>query len=194
MDDYKVSPRSAKDIEALTLAWRDALGIQNVWAPDMVRLLENELPKLPKYFSTYSLAVRPTAEMGDAEAYTEFDPPHIVVSNVVYQEARKQQGRARMTLAHELGHLVMHPGAAKFRAEFAAAPTKLPFYESAEWQANKFASLFLMPTHIVREFNSLPQLVDCCKVSHAAARIRFDEVIRPNKALPNCVLDVINRQ
>jgi hypothetical protein len=27
MDDFKVAPRSAKDIEALTLAWRDALGV-----------------------------------------------------------------------------------------------------------------------------------------------------------------------
>jgi hypothetical protein len=46
MDDYRVTPRSAKEIEATTLAWRDALGISHDWAPDVVRLLEVRVPKL----------------------------------------------------------------------------------------------------------------------------------------------------
>ena len=124
-DDYKVPPRSAKNIEALTLAWRDALGVPNDWAPDMLRLLESELPKLPKYFRDYSLVVRPDLEMGEAEAYTEFVPPHIVVRNSVYQLARKGHGRSRMTLAHELGHLVMHPGASKLRSDPGSKLTKI---------------------------------------------------------------------
>ena len=39
------------------------------------------------------------------EGYTEFDPPQIAVSESVYKLARRFDGRARMTLAHELGHL-----------------------------------------------------------------------------------------
>ena len=145
MDDFKVAPRSAKEIEALTLAWRDALGVPNEWAPSMIRLLEIQLPKLPK-LGQFALIARPDFEMGDAEAYTEFNPPHIVVRNSVYQLARKADGRSRMTLAHELGHLVMHPGAAKLRSDLAPSSTRsLRPFESAEWQANKFASLFLCP-------------------------------------------------
>src|ERR1700733_11284851 len=115
MDDHKVVPRSAKNIEALTLAWRDALGVSNEWAPDMLRLLEIELSKLPK-LGQFVLITRSDQEMGDAEAYTQFNPPHIVIKNSVYQLARKRDGRSRMTLAHELGHLVMHPGASKLRS------------------------------------------------------------------------------
>ena len=60
MDDYRVNPRSAKDIEAATLAWREALGVCHDWAPDVVRLLEKDVPKLVRQFA---LIIRPDAEM-----------------------------------------------------------------------------------------------------------------------------------
>ncbi len=191
MDDFKVDPRSAKGIEALTLAWRYALGVPHEWAPNMLRLLEIELPKLPK-LGQFALIARSDLEMGDAEAYTQFNPPHIVVRNSVYQSARKADGRSRMTLAHELGHLVMHPGASKLRSDFAPSNSpKLKPFESAEWQANKFASLFLMPVHIVREFTSASQLSESCQVSLRAAQIRFSE-LGATKYLPDCITQTIN--
>jgi Zn-dependent peptidase ImmA (M78 family) len=191
MDDFKVTPRSAKNIEALTLAWRDALGAPNDWAPNMLRLLEIELPKLPK-LGQFALITRSDLEMGDAEAYTQFNPPHIVVRNSVYRSARKADGRSRMTLAHELGHLVMHPGAAKLRSDFPRSETeRLKPFEGAEWQANKFASLFLMPLHIVRGFTSAPQLAESCQVSLQAAQIRFSE-FESAKRLPDCITETTN--
>jgi Zn-dependent peptidase ImmA (M78 family) len=190
-DDVKVSPRSTKDIEALTLAWRDALGVPNEWAPNMLRLLEIELPRLPK-LGQFALITRSDLEMGNAEAYTQFNPPHIVVRTSVYQSARKCDGRSRMTLAHELGHLVMHPGASKLRTDFPElSRTKIKPYEWAEWQANKFASLFLMPLHVIREFTSASQLSECCQVSLQAAQIRFSEVTRASQ-LPDCIARVID--
>jgi Zn-dependent peptidase ImmA (M78 family) len=159
----------------------------------MLSLLEIALPKLPK-LGQFALIVRSDLEMGDAEAYTEFNPPHIVVRNSVYQLARKNDGRCRMTLAHELGHLVMHPGAAKLRSEYAPSKTaRIRPFESAEWQANKFASMFLMPLHIVREFTSAIQLAESCHVSLQAAQIRYDEVVPPKKVLPPCVAQTIDR-
>jgi Zn-dependent peptidase ImmA (M78 family) len=188
MDDYKVPPRSAKGIEALTLAWRDTLGVQNNWAPDMLRLLEIDLPRLPK-LSQFALVTRSDLEMDDAEAYTQFNPPHIVIKNSIYRLAQKRDGRSRMTLAHELGHLVMHPGATKLRSDFPAA-LKLKPFESAEWQANKFASLFLMPLHVVKEFTSPLQISESCQVSLRAAQIRFSE-LGIKKNLPDCVTQAI---
>lgn len=49
-------------------------------------------------------------------------------------------------------------------------------YETAEWQANKFAALFLMPAHIVSECRSAAELVEKCQVSGRAAEIRMGEV------------------
>jgi Zn-dependent peptidase ImmA (M78 family) len=158
----------------------------------MVRLLEIELPKLPK-LGQFALITRSDQEMGDAEAYTQFNPPHIVVRNSVYRLARKADGRSRMTLAHELGHLVMHPGAAKLRSDFPPSNAdELRPFESAEWQANKFASLFLMPLHIVREFTSASQLSESCRVSLQAAQIRFSE-FGSVKSLPECITQSIER-
>jgi hypothetical protein len=190
-DDYKVSGRSTKDIAAITLAWRDTLGVADQWAPSVVDLLELAVPKIIRNFA---LVVRSDPEMGDAEAYTEFDPPHIAVRGSVYALARRQEGRSRMTFAHELGHLVMHPGAAKLRNEFAmrASPTTR-FFESAEWQARKFASLFLVPDHIAIQFSNAREIAECCKVSAQAAQIRFNEtdVLRNSKLVPDCVQKTI---
>ena len=110
MDDYRVSTRSAKDIEAITLAWRDTLGVADQWSPDVIRILETDVPKI---FRAFALVVRPDAEMADAEGYTEFDPPQVAVRASVYRLAKRGDGRRRMIFAQELGHLVMNPGLAK---------------------------------------------------------------------------------
>jgi len=190
MDDFRVKPRSARQIEDTALAWRDALSVSAAWAPDVVRLIEIELPKLLKL--PFALVVRPNEEMEDAEAYTEFNPAHIAVRASVYSLARKYDGRSRMTLAHELGHLVMHVSDGPRPRATAKLRSELRPFESAEWQANKFASLFLMPEHIVRQFASVGELVANCKVSNQAASIRFNEVghIRPE---PECAVELTER-
>jgi hypothetical protein len=190
-DDFKVDGRSTKDIASITLAWRDTLGVADQWAPSVVRLLELRLPRILKNFA---LVVRPDTEMGDAEAYTEFDPPHVAVRGSVYAMALREDGRSRMTFAHELGHLVMHPGAAKLRSEVIPKPNHtFKFFESAEWQAKKFASLFLVPDHIAIQFNSAHELAECCKVSAQAAEIRFKETapLRKAKPVPDCVAQTL---
>jgi Zn-dependent peptidase ImmA (M78 family) len=191
-DDYKVSGRSAENIAATALAWRDTLGIADQWSPGVIELLELRLPKIIKDFA---LVVRSDSEMGDAEAYTEFDPPHITVRGSVYALAQRRDGRSRMTFAHELGHLVMHPGATKLRAENASrsAPV-IRIFESAEWQARKFAAFFLVPDHIAVQFNCAQQLAECCNVSAQAAEIRFNETapMRKSKPLPDCVRETID--
>jgi Zn-dependent peptidase ImmA (M78 family) len=87
----------------------------------------------------------------------------------------------------------MHPGAAKLRSDFPPSNAdELRPFESAEWQANKFASLFLMPLHIVREFTSASQLSESCRVSLQAAQIRFSE-FGSAKSLPECITQSIER-
>jgi hypothetical protein len=123
-DDFWAPPQSLGDIEQKSLAWRHAFGIVDTWAPDIARLIETKLPKL---IPAFALVVRPDDEMyslDNAEAYTEFDPPKIAVAERVYRLAREHEGRARMTFAHELGHLVMHPGAAKLRIASGNKPAR----------------------------------------------------------------------
>lgn len=130
--------------------------------------------------------------MGDAEAYTEFNPPHIAVRESIYRLARSNDGRSRMTFAHEFGHLVLHPGAVKLRVEGGnqTKPIIRPF-ESAEWQARKFAAHFLLPAHIVVQFGTPTELADACNVSLQAAQIRFAETGHIKKTTPECVSDLV---
>jgi Zn-dependent peptidase ImmA (M78 family) len=110
IEDFLVPAKTAKEVESKALAWRDALGVADAWAPNLVDLIEN---KVPKVFPQFALLVRADREMGDAEAYTESNPPMIAVRESVYWQGLRNDGRARMTFAHEFGHLVLHPGASK---------------------------------------------------------------------------------
>jgi Zn-dependent peptidase ImmA (M78 family) len=192
-DDFLVPPKSAKDIEIKALDWRHAFGVEDTWAPDVIDLFEKKLPKL---FPNYTLMVRSDEEMlaiGDAEAYTAFNPSVIAVCNSVYLAAFRNEGRARMTFAHEFGHLVLHPGAAKLRSERAYEIVKRPRpFESAEWQARKFAAYFLLPDHVVRQFGTPRDLADGCHVSIQAAEIRFQEVGHIRRVVQECVSELIH--
>jgi Zn-dependent peptidase ImmA (M78 family) len=132
--------------------------------------------------------------MADAEAYTEFNPPHIAVRGSVYQMAQREDGRSRMTFAHELGHLVMHPGAAKLRSTALFEGVQVKYFESAEWQAKKFAATFLVPDHIALQFDSSSQIASACHVSAQAAQIRFKETLpmRKPKSLPPAISETIH--
>lgn len=189
-DDYSVKPRSAKDIAAIALAWRDALGVADTWSPNVIELLEIEVPKL---IPEFALVVRPDDQMADAEAYTEFNPPHIAICGSVYRLAQREDGRSRMTFAHELGHLVMHPGAVKLRSSSAMPDRQIKYFESAEWQAKKFAALFLVPDHIAIQFDSADQLAAACHISQQAAQYRINETstMRKEKALPSSIVETI---
>jgi hypothetical protein len=185
-DDIYVDGLSVRDIEAKALAWREAFGDPLSWAPDLLRILEHKLPSL---YPDFALVVSRNESMINAEAYTQFSPPQIVVSDRVYQEAQDQHPRARWTLAHEFGHFVLHEAISKPRA---ANPVRNSIikraYNSAEWQAHKFAAHFLMPEHIASQFQSPAELAQSCNVSLTAAKKRFGEMTRePITRLPKAV-------
>jgi Zn-dependent peptidase ImmA (M78 family) len=181
--DYCVPAKSRVDIDLTAAAWRQALGVpMECQSPDVLALLENELPKL---FGHFALIVREDASMGGAEGYTEFDPPRIVLAENTYLDASRSGGRGRWTAAHELGHLVQHESAVPLdRAPSRYSRMKeLPRYASAEWQANAFAAAFLMPEWLVRDFRTPSELVDFFSVSRKAAEIRLEELAIPEKRI-----------
>jgi Zn-dependent peptidase ImmA (M78 family) len=191
MDDAYAKGLSSAEIEARALAWRDALGVAAEWAPDMVDILERRLPNI---FSEFVLAVSEDRIMGDAEAYTQFEPPRIVLRESVYKAANNHEPRSQMTMAHELGHLVLHRGLAKARDASAPHRKELKPFNSAEWQARKFGAFFLLPSDVVRQFGSATDLAEGCRVSHQAASIRMQEVghIGPRE-LPEVVADFLHQ-
>jgi hypothetical protein len=103
-------------------------------------------------------------------------------------EARRSPGRRRFTIAHEVGHLLLHvpvvhesfcDRAADIQEVDKDGPTaELPELRQREREANLFARELLMPESLVNEqaratgFN-LPALADRFEVSVPAMRLRL---------------------
>jgi hypothetical protein len=103
-------------------------------------------------------------------------------------EARRSPGRRRFTIAHEIGHLVLHvpvfhevfydPTSDVQEVEEDSPASELPELRRREREANVFARELLMPESLVNEqaratgFN-LPALADRFEVSVPAMRLRL---------------------
>lgn len=86
--------------------------------------------------------------------------------------------RQRFTIAHELGHLVLH-----YVMAAKSEPLQANRYGTGrtEWEANWFASAFLMPEAEIKESyyrhsGNISNIAFDFDVSHAAAEIRLDEL------------------
>lgn len=65
-----------------------------------------------------------------------------------HESALKKEARSRFTIAHELGHLLLHANTVPQFA-FSQAPSNHSYIEDVEWQANEFAGWLLVdPTYV----------------------------------------------
>lgn len=67
----------------------------------------------------------------------------VSVRQEVYHQAARGEARARFTMAHELGHLVLHANVIPKYAQ-SQAPSSHHYTEDVEWQANEFAAWLLV--------------------------------------------------
>lgn len=102
------------------------------------------------------------------EGRTEFLPAkqaiEVALSEKTYRGLLASDGRARFSLAHELGHAYLHhlelvklarlPD--QSRALLRAAPKLHPVYRDTEWQADAFAGAFLMPAGVLNILDKTP--------------------------------------
>ena len=125
----------------------------------------------------------PDQDLGDIDGRTEFinGKIFICVKRSVYTKARFGDGRSRMTLAHELGHGVMHLGAApKHRRSDASGTTvlsRINASESAEHQAKVFASAFLIDDTMASEIGNAEDISAEFGVSLTAAEICLERLL-----------------
>lgn len=116
-----------------------------------------------------------------------FDPGsnEIILDVQVYLDLYDGQSRARFTVAHEIGHAILH---GRYYKEILTGNRKakflnrgdIPHYADPEKQANRFASEFLMPTPLVEELMrqgcSPLDLAHIFHVSFSAAEIKYTNV------------------
>jgi hypothetical protein len=93
-------------------------------------------------------------------------------------EAERSPGRRRFTIAHEVGHFVLHAGRSQAADSSYCRGSDLEQRDSIEGEANRFAAALLMPDQLLeREANrwgcNLPLLVERFAVSAPAMRLRL---------------------
>jgi len=140
----------------------------------------------------------PPGQEGFSKYHAGKDRMVVALSSATYGQLELNDGRARFTLAHEIGHVVLHcnelerlgtlPHAAGAMAR--AARRGHAVFRDCEWQANAFASAFLMPARGIKQMmaegslrylNLGQALSSNYVVSDMAARIRAD-VYRKDEA------------
>lgn len=131
----------------------------------MAKLLDLGLMGL---INGYELRVAPDNDMGDAEAVTDLNKPVITFGATAYAALYRGEPRARMTGAHELGHLMMHSQQA---VGLAFMKNDDPLVDP-ERQADVFAAAFLMPEAAFRRMTSIDEAMRYFGVSRDAATCR----------------------
>ncbi|MGC4032429.1 MAG: ImmA/IrrE family metallo-endopeptidase [Tepidisphaeraceae bacterium] len=121
----------------------------------------------------------------------------MILSEGTYLEAADDQAFARFTIAHEIGHVVLHRDLMMKHFQSSQQGTQCPLFSRGElepycdpeWQANEFAAALLMPQagmislrqRISNREVFIGVVVETFKVSYTAASYRVDKLVRRGK-------------
>ena len=143
MYKFKAEPLSNDDIMNLTQQLRKLLRCETNAPLDIVAILEYAMPQLYKDFD---FSIREASDMKvDKHAYTELQTNKIVIREDIYERARRGEGRDRFTIAHEIGHYILH-NTNLLTLTRVYPNEKVKPYEDVEWQADAFAGELLCPS------------------------------------------------
>lgn len=164
----RVSPRSRLEIRGIAARLRRVVGAHGRF--DIVQFMDVDLYRLDP---EYELQLQSEEAMGAHEGLTFPDRRLVVIREDVYEAASEGQGRARFTMAHELGHFVLHQQLCLAFGGQSYGP--VPSYRDAEWQSNVFAAELLMPCDEVEgsALKSPTELVKAYGVSQRAAEVQW---------------------
>ena len=172
MYSYEVQPRSRDDLIGAAEALRESLRIPAPWFP-ILHVVEILIPQVDPDFN---FEIKELGELGDQHGLTMPASKEMWIREDVYDGARNGLGRDRFTIAHELGHYLLHnePGLARTLKPRGTFPT----YRCSEWQANSFAGALLIPTDVARSLRDPHRIAETCGVSLDAATVQLNVLQR----------------
>ncbi|MBB1086032.1 ImmA/IrrE family metallo-endopeptidase [Limosilactobacillus fastidiosus] len=160
---FEAAPESREKLRCLAELVRKELGIAlDKKYIDITWVLE-KLDILDSKFS-YEIVTDDQLEDG-VQAQTDIMNNTIYIKESVYEGAIHNNGRDRMTIAHEILHLILHQPIA---LTLYRRSDDLPVYKNPEWQAECFAGELLMPYDQIKGMTE-EEIVEQCKVSERAA-------------------------
>lgn len=111
----------------------------------------------------------PDDKLPECYAKTLPDQNLILIKESVYYGACDDNPRDRFTIAHEIGHYMLHSGDT---ISFARSDEKIKAYQNPEWQANTFAAELLVPVDEIAN-KSAYEISKTYNVSHKVAEIQL---------------------
>lgn len=175
-EGFCVSPKSEEEIKGYAASIRKFFSMNQLKSFDIVRFIELILTQV---YRGFRFEVVEDYELPDREAEMSPSDFCIRVRQSVYKKACELDGHARFTLAHELGHFILHrdQGLAFGRP---AMNGSIPAYKNSEWQADTFARHLLVPEDMAKGMNSL-EIAAVFDVSRQVAAIvakekKFQEI------------------
>lgn len=166
---YKAHPTSRWEIRKYAQQIRKVLGLENTEYVDIVALMEGVFP-LILGDDHFSVEIIEKERMGNNHGLTDPQNGKIYIREDVYEGACRGIGRDRLTMAHELGHFLMHKDIATGLARVGNGE-EIPTYCDPEWQANAFAGEFLMDHEVIKNM-TVKEVVHRCGVSYQAAGVQ----------------------
>jgi len=103
------------------------------------------------------------------------DGPFIELTTKVYERACAGYGRDRLTILHEISHILLHRKVAVHHR--GPRGEELKAYENSEWQANQLAAELLMPPQSFSAHRSLHKFCRTMGVSRKATEIQGKKLL-----------------
>ena len=168
-NNVAVPPLSREKIRQVANNIKSTLKLDHVDEFPIMDLFEKILPTVLK---GYCYEVRDKSEMGENHGLALPNEPLIILRSDVYEGACKGSGRDRFTVAHEIGHVLLHANVALARTRRSVEPKQ---FELSEWQANTFAGELLGNANVAKESSNIHEFARRCGLSNPAAMVQFEQ-------------------
>lgn len=175
MNCFKADPLSRETIRHFVRLLKRKVGLEYELYFPILPFVENVLPVL---IPDFQFEVVPRFEMGGKHGETYPNKNLIKIREDVYLRAASGEGRDRLTIAHEVGHLFLHEDDAIALCRLAPEEQLKPF-EDPEWQADAFGGELLASSYLIKSM-TVPEVQEKCGVSSSAAYIQLSALRRNN--------------
>ncbi|MBR0418175.1 MAG: ImmA/IrrE family metallo-endopeptidase [Erysipelotrichaceae bacterium] len=168
---FKANPISRNEIREYVYEIKKELGLENELFFPIVKFVENVLPEL---IPGFTFEIKPVEEMGTLHGRTYPSKNIIQIREDIYIRAVRGEGRDRLTIAHEVGHLLMHDETELALCRLSPGSSLKP-YEDPEWQANAFGGELLASSYLIDGMTA-EEVKEKCGVSLVAAKNQLKSI------------------
>ena len=171
---YIATPMSRADIRNITNSIRKLFGLHKELKFPLIEFVEFVMPKFID--TEFYLEIVPKIEMPNFYAQAIPEEHKIILREDVYIGILNGEPRSCFTLAHEIGHYILHrkENILVLNRYDTGLNNIIPNYKKPEWQANTFAGELLVPHGKIINL-TIPQIAIKCGVSLQVAQIQLNE-------------------